>query len=175
MNDEKATPPVSPPAPERKFPWVRALLGLALVAAAAAFLLNRLAPDQLAISGHVEPPDPAAGTAARLLLKLRPGPNAPEGAKLCSGARVVVTGPGEIAFERASDYFLRPDEELAMEFRVSPLAAPGPRQLRILVKAELDTGRARRTVRLERGFTVTVGFPITEEKEKAKGRAGEGR
>jgi hypothetical protein len=171
-------PPVDAEAPRRKFPWVRALLGLALAAAAAFFVIVRPGPQELVLSGSLEPERPAPGTTARLLLKLKPGPDAPEGAVLCPGARVGLTAPEDrsIVFDRATECFLRPEEELAMYFKVSPLAAPGPRRLRIRVEAELGTGGARRLARLEREFTVTVAAPApeTEKDERAKAEKGGG-
>jgi hypothetical protein len=175
MNPSGATPP--PPddaAPRRRLSPLRVLAGLALVAVALGLVLWPRDP-RLELDWRLEGPvaggegfrqleEVRPGGAGRILVRLRPGRGAPEGARLLCDAhsrpRVeVVAGGGDLVFARAVEHLITDDDEVAFDFTVEKDAAPGPRELRLRAAAELVAPGSAVVVSaaLERPVRVIVG------------------
>jgi len=156
MPDEAAKP-----APARGFPWVRVLIGAAIAAGVIAFAVTRAKPNELELAARFEPAAVPAGSTGKLILGARPGPDAPAGARLLGSPQVVVVAPPEVKFDRPREYFLNPDEELVMHFTVAAGAAPGARELKVYLAAELSGAGSnlRRPAYLRRTVSLTVGPP----------------
>ncbi len=172
ISEVPSAPPGAPQAP-RRFPFVRLVLGVLLVAVAIALVMWprgeqldlswRLAESLVGAEQPVrELPHVAAGESAALRIRIKTGPDAPKGARLVCNAqsrpRVRVSGARGLVFERPGGAALDPGDEIPVMFTVEEDAAPGPREVTIDVEAELEVeGQAvLRTARLRREITVKV-------------------
>jgi hypothetical protein len=169
------------PSEPRAFPWVRVLLGLVLVGGALVLLLWprgqqleiewRLTEDVADFTREVPAISRApAGGSALLRIRIKPGPDAPEGAHLvCSGdsrPRVLVSPHEDLVFERPTGAAHDEKDEIPLRFRAAADAAPGPREVELYVEAELAVkGKPLRPAVLRRRISVQVGTPIPGEKE----------
>ena len=166
MTADQAPAPGGEAAPRRWLLPVRVAVGAAIAAGAIAFIVTRAKPHELELAARFEPAVVPAGSTGRLVLAVRPGPQAPAGARIVGRPQIAVEAPPEVRFDRPREYLLSPDEELTMSFAVAALAAPGTRELRIIVTAELlvPGGNMRRPACLRRTLSLAVGPPGTLEK-----------
>jgi hypothetical protein len=149
------------------------VLGLVLVGVALFVTLPSRADRRLEVSWFLVEAPAAGGGAARvegvrpggayrLVVSLRPGPDAPEGSSLVCGSgsrpRISVGAADHLVFENAAGFLHTPDDSVPLDFTVREDAPPGPVGLVIRAEAELAAKRgvrARGAV-LVQAVTVTV-------------------